>query len=194
MSIGRLQSDPGSPAKRKLEAFLQRGGAAAHGLTISDAWTVSNGTLTHTKVRQRVLGITVDQSPAAIGVTVEQRTKYNYDPRRDTLHIEASDWQVDSNAAAECAADMCTLMQKELRIELSPEGPQRDNHDRTLPVAAEAEILVAIRNWTGEPFTSLLAGHVDPEGIASFISQTRQLCEVCMCEWLKSHNDQGGIE
>ena len=179
---------------QKLGSFLERGGCAAHGLKVSDDWREADGILTHTKIHQRVLGITVDRPPVAVGVTIECLSAYNYDPRRDTLHIEASDWQVDSNAAAECAADMCTLMQKELRIELSPEGPQRDNHDRTLPVAAEAEILVAIRNWTGEPFTSLLAGHVDPEGIASFISQTRQLCEVCMCEWLKSHNDQGGIE
>ena len=194
MSIGRLQSDPGSPAKRKLEVFLRRGGGAAYGLTVDDAWEESNGIIAHTKVRQRVLGITVDQPPAAIGVTVEQRTKYNYDSRRDTLHIEASDWQVDSNAAAQCAADMCALMQNELRSELPAGEGCHESGDASPTAEVEAEISEAMRNWSGDPYASLLAGHVDKKSILAFVSNLRQICETHMLDWLKTHYEREGIE
>ena len=179
---------------QKLGSFLERGGCAAHGLKVSDDWREADGILTHTKIHQRVLGITVDRPPVAVGVTIECLSAYNYDPRQDALHVEESVWQISAGASAACATYMCTRMQQEIRVELTAECRCKENHDRPFLIAVEAEIREAMRNWTGEPFTSLLAGHVDPEGIASFISQIRQLCEVCMCEWLKSHNDQGGIE
>ncbi len=180
MSIDHLQPDSKSPAMRKLEAFLERGGGAENNLSIGDAWTETNGILSLTKARERILGITTsDQPPVTIGVQIERHTTYNYDPGRDDLNIEESDWIISSTAAVECAMDMCACMQTEMRS---------DAEETEREASLEAEVSQTMRDWSGEPYRSLLAEHVDEESIEAFISELRRIFETRMLDWLKNHH------